>query len=203
MGQQSMDKPPTKAKPSGEPGETPDQLRAHLRQLAQDYFLAFRRNPTDEYLEMWHLLFAISSSPDRRRKLAQYERRLTGQAARTDPKHPDKFSRKAWLLLIPDLVAAEEDDSEVARLLIAVLPAWLRAKCDYPKNEAEVERAVAEVVKDTNFTPELTKCREEGPWNPLLVARAVLRGCGMSKEGAKALLPKSQWKEWVRRYSAT
>jgi hypothetical protein len=109
-----------------------------------------------------------------------------------------------WVRLIPDLVAAEENDSEVARLLVAVLPAWLRAKCpDYPTNEAELKAAVAAVVKEENFEPELTKCRNQGPWNPLMVARAVLRGLGMSKDGAKSLLRKSQWEAWVREHGTT
>jgi hypothetical protein len=198
MSQQSMDKPPAKTKPSAKQGETPDDRRARLLQLAADYLSAFRREPNEESLEMWQLLLAMSSSPDRRRKLAQYERQLASKAARTDPKHPDKFWRKAWVCLIPDLVAAGDDDSAVARLLIGVLPAWLQAKCpDYPTNEAELERAVAAVVKDDSFTAELTKGRNQGPWNPLLAARAVLRGCGMSKDDAKSLLRHSQWEEWV------
>jgi len=196
-----MDKAPTEAKPSAEEQETPDDRRARLLQLAADYLSAFRREPNEESLEMWQLLLAISSSPDRRRKLDQYERQLAGKAARTDPKHPDKFWRTVWVRLIPDLVAAGDDDSAVARLLIRVLPAWLRAKCpDYPTNEAELERAVAAVVKDDSFTAELTKCRNQGPWNPLLAARAVLRGCGMSKDDAKSLLRNSQWEEWVRTF---
>jgi hypothetical protein len=77
MGQQSMDEPPTKEKPSAEAEDAPDELRARVPQLAKDYVAAFYQNPTEENLEMWHLLSAISCSPDRRRKLAQYERQLT------------------------------------------------------------------------------------------------------------------------------
>ena len=147
-----MDKPPTKTKPSAQAEETPDELRARGLQLAADYLSAFYRERSEENLEMWQLLSAIYSSPDRRRKLAQQEGQLAGQAARTDPKHPDKFWRKVWVRLIPDLVAAGDDDSAVARLLIGVLPAWLQAKCpDYPTSEAELERAVAAVVKDDSF----------------------------------------------------
>ena len=52
MGQQSMEKPPTKAKPSAEPEEAPDDRRARLLQLAADYLSAFRREPNEESLEM-------------------------------------------------------------------------------------------------------------------------------------------------------
>jgi hypothetical protein len=195
---------PTEPEPSAEAEEAPDELRARLLELAQDSFAAFYREPTEENLQLAQLLLAISSMPERRRELAQYERQLAGRAARTEPKHPDKFWRKVWVRLIPDLVAAGDDDSAVARLLIRVLPAWLRAKCpDYPTNEAELERAVAVVVKDDSFTAELTKCRNQGPWNPLLAARAVLRGLGMSKDDAKGLFRKDQWEAWVREYNPT
>jgi len=48
-----------------------------------------------------------------------------------------------------------------------------------PSAEAEhtpekLEAAVAAVIAEENFVPELCECRGEGPWNPLLVARAVL-----------------------------
>lgn len=42
-----MNKPPTKAKPSAEADETPDELRARLLQLADNYVAAFYRNPTE------------------------------------------------------------------------------------------------------------------------------------------------------------
>ena len=71
MGQRTMDKPPTKAKRSAEADHAPDDLRARLQQLAQDYFVAFYRDPTEENLQLAQLLAAISSSPDRRRTLAQ------------------------------------------------------------------------------------------------------------------------------------
>ena len=195
------EKPPTKNESSAQAEHAPDELDARLRQLAEDSWAAYFRDRTEEALDRAYLLSAISCSPDRRRKLAQYERRLAGEEARTNPQHPDKYWRKAWLFLIPDLVASEENDLEVARLLIGVLPAWLQAKCPtYPTNEAELEAAVAAVIAEENFVPELRKCRGEGPWNPLLVARAVLRGLGMTKDDAKDLLRKKQWEAWLREH---
>jgi len=52
MGQQSMDEPPTKEKPSAEAEDAPDELRARVPQLAKDYVAALYQNPTEENLEM-------------------------------------------------------------------------------------------------------------------------------------------------------
>jgi hypothetical protein len=190
MGQQSMDKPPTKTKPSAEAEEAPDELRARLLELAQDSFAAFYREPTEENLQLAQLLLAISSMPERRRELAQYERRLAGEAApQTNPKHPDKFWRKVWVRLIPPLVAdCGGDPDTVARELVSLMPAPLRAKCPkYPTNEAGLERAVAAVLEAKNFRRQVAEW-QTGELDALKLARAVLRGCGMTKNDAKSLL---------------
>jgi hypothetical protein len=185
-----MDKPPTKAKRTAEAEDGPDELDARLRQLAQDSFAAFYREPTEENLQRAQLLLAISSMPDRRRELALYERRLAGrEAPQTNPKHPDKFWRKVWVRLIPPLVAdCDGDPDTVARELIAFLPATLRAKCpDYPTNQTELERAVAAVLEAKNFRRQVAEW-VTGEQDVLKLARAVLRGCGMTKDDAKSLL---------------
>ena len=195
--------PPTKNESSAEAEHAPEELEARLRQLAEDSWATFLRDRTEENLQRAQLLSAISYSPERRSKLAQHERQLAGKAALTNPQHPRKFWRTVWVRLIPDLVAAEENDSEVARLLIGVLPAWLQAKCPkYPTNEAELEAAVAAVVAEENFVPELCKCRGKGPWNPLRVARAVLRGLGMTKDDARSVFRTDQWEAWLREHGA-
>jgi len=185
-----MNKPPTKAKPSAEAEEAPDELRARLLELAQDSFAAFYREPTEENLQLAQLLLAISSMPERRRELAQYERRLAGEAApQTNPKHPDKFWRKVWVRLIPPLVAdCGGDPDTVARELVSLMPAPLRAKCpEYPTNEAGLERAVAAVLEAKNFRRQVAEW-QTGELDALKLARAVLRGCGMTKDDAKSLL---------------
>jgi len=190
MGQRTMNKPPTKAKPSAEAEEAPDELRARLLELAQDSFAAFYREPTEENLQLAQLLLAISSMPERRRELAQYERRLAGEAApQTNPKHPDKFWRKVWVRLIPPLVAdCGGDPDTVARELVSLMPAPLRAKCpEYPTNEAGLERAVAAVLEAKNFRRQVAEW-QTGELDALKLARAVLRGCGMTKDDAKSLL---------------
>ena len=123
-------------------------------------------------------------------ELALYERRLAGrEAPQTNPQHPDKFWRKAWVRLIPPLVAdCEGDPDTVARELIAFLPATLRAQCpDYPTNETELERAVAAVLEAKNFRRQVAEW-VTGEQDVLKLARAVLRGCGMTKDDAKSLL---------------
>ena len=185
-----MDKPPTKTKLSAEAEEAPDELRARLLELAQDSFAAFYREPTEENLQLAQLLLAISSMPERRRELAQYERRLAGEAApQTNPKHPDKFWRKVWVRLIPPLVAdCGGDPDTVARELVSLMPAPLRAKCpEYPTNEAGLERAVAAVLEAKNFRRQVAEW-QTGELDALKLARAVLRGCGMTKDDAKSLL---------------
>ena len=171
MGQRTMDKPPTKAKPSAEAEEVPDELDARLRQLAQDYFAAFYRNPTEEHLQLAQLLLAISSMPERRRELAQYERRLAGEAApQTNPKHPDKFWRKVWVRLAAPLVGCEGDPDTLARELIVHLPASMRAKCaKYPTNPDELDEAVAAVV------PKIRGLDPHDKQTPEKVSRVILR----------------------------
>ena len=138
-----MDKPPTKAKPSAEWEETPDELDARLRQLAQDYFAAFYRNPTEEHLQLAQLLAVISYSPDRRRELANIERQLARRTAGTSK----TFWRDVWVRLAAPLVGCEGDPDTLARELIVHLPASMRAKCaKYPTNPDELDEAVAAVV---------------------------------------------------------
>jgi hypothetical protein len=93
------------------------------------------RDRTEEQLQRAHLLSAISSSPDQRKKLAQYERQLAGKEARTNSPHPDKFWRKAWLQLVRPLAAnCKGDPAAVAHDLILAMPA---AKCpNYPTSES-------------------------------------------------------------------
>ena len=127
--------------------------------------------------------------------MAQHERRLAGKEARTDPQHPKLFWRKVWCKLVPVVVAHRHGEPEdVARDLVVCMPVALRLQCsNYPKNETELGAAVAAVVRDEEFGPEFNTFRGEGPWNPLFVARAVLRGLGMSSHDARDALRPGQW----------
>ena len=192
------EKPPTKKKPSAEAEHAPEELRARLRQLADDYRAAFRRSPTEENLQTGDLLRAIDESEELRRKL---------HSARTSLLHgkvgaSHGWYRWAWVQGIRTTLEVQHGDPEaVAQDLIRWVPLPMRAKCpDYPTNEAELKAAVAAVIAEENFVPELSKCRGEGPWNPLLVARAVLRGLGMDKDKAKDLLRPDKWKAWLREH---
>ena len=74
-----------------------------------------------------------------------------------------------------------------------------RTECPaYPTNEAELGAAVAAVVNARNFMPELAMWRACGSLDSLKVARAVLRGLGVSKDEAKSLLRTSQYEAWLR-----
>jgi hypothetical protein len=64
---------------------------------------------------------------------------------------------------------------------------------NYPKNETELGAAVAAVVNARNFAPELAMWRACGDLDSLKVARAVLRGLGMSGGDAKGALRPGQW----------
>jgi hypothetical protein len=187
-----MDKPPTKAKPSAEPEDAPEELdaeaqdrSARLLQLAGDYLAAFYRDPTEENLQTAQLLIGISGSPDLRRKLANEERQLANKEAGTH----HTFWNKVWVRLVPPLVAyCKGDPDATARDLIAHVPAPLRVRCpDYPTTPGETEAAVAAVVAARNFKPELAMWRACGDVDALKVARAVLRGLGMPKDQAKSL----------------
>ena len=80
------------------------------------------------------------------------------------------------------------DPDTVARELVSLMPAPLRAKCpEYPTNEAGLERAVAAVLEAKNFRRQVAEW-QTGELDALKLARAVLRGCGMTKDDAKSLL---------------
>jgi hypothetical protein len=196
MGQR-MKQPPAERKPSAEAEETPDALNARVRELAQDAWTAYLRDPTEKSLQRAELLSAIGYTPDRRRKLAQHERRLAGEEAGTDPQPPDLFWRKVWLKFVRPLVRnANGDHGAVARDLIVLVPATLRVKCpDYPTSEAEFKHAVAKVLAARYFQPELNMYWAGGQLDERKLARAVLRALGMSKDESKNVLRPGQWHE--------
>jgi hypothetical protein len=194
-----MDKPPTNAKPSAEAEHAPDELDARLLQLAEDYAAAFHRKPSEEKLQLAQLLRATGESPDLRRKLHEELTSLLNDA-RGNFLHA--WQRWFWVEVIPAAVEGRDGDPEaVARGLIRSMPIQLRAKCpDYPTNEPELKKAVALVVAEENFTPELKLWRKCRDLDQLAVARAVLRGCGMNPKDAKSLTRKKQWDEWLSRW---
>jgi len=199
-----MDKPPTKAKPSAKQDDAPDEpdadaqeRMARLRHLAADYRAAFHRNPTEENLQTADLLRAIGESEGLRRKL--HQTRTSWLHEKVGASHG--WYRWVWVQRIRATLEVHRGNPEaVAQDLIRWVPLPMRAKCDYPTNETTLEAAVAAVVARRGFQPELAMWKACGDLDSLKVARAVLRGLGMTKEDAKDLLRRDQWEAWLREH---
>jgi hypothetical protein len=119
-----MDKPPTKTKPGAEDPEA-QQLEARLRKLAEehakladDYAARFHRRPNPEDLRIARALRARSRP----------------QWINDALKNPHGWELRTWVSLIPVAIKVRDGDAvAVARDLIAIMPASLRARCpDYP-----------------------------------------------------------------------
>ena len=142
MGQRTMDKPPTKAKPSAKQDDAPDELdadaqerMARLRQLADDYTAAFHRKANPEDYKMARKLREMSR-PDallpatelipegdgfRVREIPDRFIRVSGKAINTALKNPLRWERETWIGLIPDAIKQEDGDSlAVARDMIKI-----------------------------------------------------------------------------------
>jgi hypothetical protein len=216
MGQQLMDKPPTKAKPSAEAEDAPEQLDAdaqerieRLRQLADDYAAAFHRKPNPEDLRMARKLREMSREdlllpetkliPDgdgfRIREIPDRFIRVSGKAINEALKTPHRhtWERQTWVNLIPVAIKSREGDSvAVARDLIAIMPASLRAKCpDYPgcpdgKEDWDAFEAAAATVA-ARIHDQVQIRKGDGPFKLIKVGRAVLTALGAKR--AREILP--------------
>ena len=192
---------PAKTKRSAERVETPDELDARLHQLAEDYTAAFRKNPTEEGWRTAQLLFSISQAPHLRHALHVKLLSLITKPEALKPVH----KRWAWVDLIPVAVRGRDGDPEaVARDLIFFMPGVLRAKYKkgYPTNEAELEEAVARVLRVPGFKRQVAEWHT-GELDVLELGRAVLRGLDVTedretaKNRAKDLLKRSKWEAWT------
>ncbi|MGB3051144.1 MAG: hypothetical protein WBB42_09105 [Polyangiales bacterium] len=206
MGQQPMDKPPTKHESSAEAEHAPEELRARLRQLAADYRAAFHRKPTEENLQTGDLLRAIGESEELRRKL--HQTRTSWLHEKVGASHG--WYRWVWVQGIRTTLEVHHGNPEaVVQDLIRWVPLAMRAKVrcaedgpGYPTNEAELEEAVARVLEQRDFRPELALWKACDDFDSLKVARAVLRGLGMTKDAVKDLLRRDQWEAWLREHGA-
>jgi len=197
-----MEKPPAKKQHSAEVEHAPDELRTRLVQLADDYASAFFRDPSKENLQTAQLLRAIGEDETLRRKLHEKRTSLVNRAAR----FTHAWQRWFWVSAIPAAVRGRNGDPKaVAQDLILYMPATLRAECpNYPTDEAELTAAVAAVVSVRNFEHELAVGRHsEQGLDVLEVARAVLRGLGVTANDAKNLIRESRWEAWQREHGAT
>jgi hypothetical protein len=208
MGQRTMDKPPTKAKPSAEPDNAPSEpdaeaqeRSARLRQLADDYAGAFHRKPNPEDYKMARKLREMSR-PDallpateliregdgfRVREIPDRFIRVSGKAINTALKNPLRWDRETWTGLIPIAIKQEDGDHVAVALdLIDLMPASLRAKCpEYPTTmwrKAKVEEVAARIYD------QVQQAKNDGPFDPIKVGRAVLDALGAKR--ARDILPK-------------
>ncbi len=211
-----MDKPPTKAKPSAEREHAPEELDAEaqerierLRQLADDYAAAFHRKPNPEDLRMARklremsrpdvLLPATELIPDGDgflvREIPDGFIRVSGKAINEALKTPHRntWERQTWVNLIPIVIESRDGDSlAVARDLIAIMPASLRAKCpDYPgcpdgKEDWDAFEAAAATVA-ARIHDQVQIGKHGGPLDLIKVGRAVLTALGAKR--AREIVP--------------
>jgi hypothetical protein len=210
-----MDKPPTKAKPSAKQDDAPDEpdadaqeRMARLRQLADDYAAAFHRKPNPEDYKMARKLREMSR-PDallpatelipegdgfRVREIPDRFIRVSGKAINAALKNPLRWERETWVNLIPVAIKSRDGDSvAVARDLIAIMPASLRAQCPgYPgcpdgKEDWEAFEAAAVAVA-TRIYDQVQIGKHGGPLDLIKVGRAVLTALGAKR--ARDILPK-------------
>ena len=203
-----MDKPPTKPKRTAEAEDAPDEpdaeaqeRSARLRQLADDYAAAFHRKPNPEDLRMARKLREMSR-PDallpateliregdgfRVREIPDRFIWVSGKAINAALKNPLRWERETWIGLIPDAIKQEDGDSlAVARDLIAIMPASLRAKCarypgcpdgkeDWDAFEARAKEVAAKIHDQVQIG------KHCGPFDMIKIGRAVLSVLGAKR----------------------
>jgi len=169
--------------------------------LAEDYTAAFRRNPTQEGWRTAQLLFGISQAPNLRHALHGKLLSLITEPEALKP----AWKRWEWVNAIPAAVEDRDGDPEaVARDLILFMPGVLRAKYKkgHPTNEAELEEAVARVLRVPGFKRQVAEWHT-GELDVLELGRAVLRGLDVTKDRVKAkdrakdLLKRTKWEAWT------
>jgi hypothetical protein len=207
-----MNKPPTKAKPSAKQDDAPDEpdadtqeRMARLRQLADDYAAAFHRKPNPEDYKMARKLREMSR-PDallpatelipegdpkerrfRVREIPDQFIQVSGKAINAALKYPLRWDRETWIGLIPIAIKQEDGDSlAVARVLIAIMPASLRAKCarypgcpdgkeDWDAFEARAKEVAAKIHDEVQIG------KHCGDLDMIKIGRAVLGVLGAKR----------------------
>jgi hypothetical protein len=218
-GPATMDKPPTKPKPSAKQDAAPDEPDAEarerierLRQLADDYTAAFHRKPNPEDYKRARKLREMSR-PDallpetelipegdgfRVREIPDQFIRVSGKAINAALKNPLLWERETWMRLIPDAIKLEDGDAlAVARDLIAIMPASLRAKCarypgcpdgkeDWDAFEARTKEVAAKIHDQVQIG------KHGGPLDLIEIGRAVLSVLGAKRPDDILRRPKDQ-----------
>jgi hypothetical protein len=194
MGQQRMDKPPTKAKPSAFDAEA-KALDDRLRGLISDYAALFLRypnvegRPSVEAYEKMRVLAAIRVHPWRVKLAAQALtlERESLKAAGIELRQKEDWWERSWIESIPGTVQRREWDVQaVARDLTTTLPASLRLKCPgYPALEdRDAFTAATDAVADKirNEVKDSKRCKDP---DAITIGRLALQALGY--EGARSL----------------
>jgi len=212
-----MDQPPTKAKPSAEAEEAPDELDAdaqerieRLRRLVDDYAAAFHRKPNPEDLRMARQLremgredvllpeteliperdgFRVREIPDR---FIRVPGKVVNEVLKTP--HRNTWERQTWVKLIPDAIEGRVGDPvAVARDLLAIMPASLRARCPgYPGCPDGKEDwdafGTAAVAVALKIKMEVNLAKHGGGVDAIKIGRETLTAVGCKR--ARDLLPR-------------
>jgi hypothetical protein len=193
MGQQSMDKPPTKAKPSAFDAEA-KALDQRLRQLISDYAALFLRHPnvegrpSVEAIDKAQVLAALRVHPWRK-KLSSLANELQREAF-GEGQH---WFLQMWIEGIAFHVerrcaAAEReaiarDDAivreAIARDVIATMPADLRTRCPrYPSLHDPDQISAAAVTVGLKIKTELSLGIHGGDLDAAKIGRLALEAMG-------------------------
>ena len=180
MGQRTMDKPPTKTKPSAFDAEAKG-LDQRLQQLTGDYAALFLRypnvegRPSVEAYEKMRVLAAIRVHPWRKelaKQASKFEREAFGEG--------QHVFVQMWINGIPEILERGEWDVDfAARNLITTLPAPLRVRCPgYPALEdrdafAAATKAVADKIR--NAVQDSKRCKDP---DAIKIGRLALTALG-------------------------
>ena len=193
MGQQPMNKPPTKTKPSAFDDEA-KELDKRLSQLVSDYTMLFLRypnaegRPSVEVLEKMQVLAALRVHPWRK-KLAARANELQREAF-GEGQH---WFHQMWIdgiafhverrCAAAEREAIARDDAivreAIARDVIATMPADLRTRCPrYPSLHDPDQISAAAVTVGLKIKTELSLGIHGGDLDAIKIGRLALKAMG-------------------------
>jgi hypothetical protein len=187
MGQRTMDKPPTKAKPSAFEAEA-KALDQRLRELISDYAALFLRypnvegRPSVEAYEKMRVLAAICVHPWRK-KMADEASKFV-RAAFGEGQH---VFLQMWTDGVPEILERGDwDVAFAARNLITTLPAPPRVRCPgYPGSDDRDAFGAAAMAVASKIRREVESSKRCKDADAKLIGRLALEAMG--DKGARSL----------------